>query len=129
MAVVSAADRLRAAILASVLPGSHGQLCGTSYGSECDCSIQDRVDATMERIWAADLTLEQDIADGQAIRLLREALPNEYLDFNVEGVRTRGLNGEPPDWDYEVLTFNAGGYGPTIAEAADACRKALEARS
>ena len=120
MAVVSAADRLRAAILASVLPGSHGQLCGTTYGSECDCFIQDRVDATMERIWAADLTLEQDIADGQSLRLLAAAM-GEGQD--CETVMMQG-------GVWEVAVYDGGDVialftEPTIAEAAEACRKAL----
>jgi hypothetical protein len=78
-----------------------------------------------------DPTLEQDIADGQALRLLREACDRAEpfrAWFHVEyawamdqhwTVRVeRHL--KDVQWDF---------IADTIAEAADACRAALEGRS
>lgn len=125
---MSAQDRLRAAILASVPAGGHGQLCGITYGSECDCFIQDKVDARMERIWAADPDLDQDIADGQALRLLREALPDANHFVTVESPFDGFGWTVSVDTIYHELSV-VRAEADTIAEAADACRKALEARS
>ena len=81
---------------------------------------------------ALDDPAPQDIADGQALRLLREALPSDWVMY------VRDWSG--PRWCVEVWDPYRSSYPPeppepwrleeadTIAEAADACRKALEAR-
>lgn len=83
---------------------------------------------------AADPTLAQDIADGQALRLLRDALPKGW-DMTVRTFASRWCvevwdpyyppgRDDPPQPRYLEIAGTAG----TIAEAADACRKALEER-
>ena len=76
-------------------------------GSTISTFDRDRLAA---KVLAADPTLAQDIADGQAMRQLREALPDGWQSV-------------------VILTPVVLPIGPdaTIAEAADACRKALEA--
>lgn len=78
-----------------------------------DLAIDDDVAPEMARILTiADEHLAQDIADGQAMRQLREALPDGWKSV-------------------VILTPVVLPIGPdaTIADAADACRKALEERS
>lgn len=79
----------------------------------------------IERIAQEDPFAEQDARDGEALRRLREALPTGTF-----------LSASFPDecrWLVEVLDgVHMGdlvqrGDGATIAEAADACRAALEA--
>lgn len=69
----------------------------------------------------ADATLAQDIEDGAALRLLREALPKAwtvYLTDCSSDVHIRV-------WDTTRTQISH--HAPTIAAAADACRAALEA--
>lgn len=79
-------------------------------------------------ILRADPDLAQDIADGQALRLLREALPDGW-EMSVDLYRD-----DLPGVQWKASAYAArmpvarAAYGATIAEAADACRKALEAR-
>jgi predicted RNase H-like HicB family nuclease len=76
----------------------------------------------------ADPHLAQDIADGQALRLLREAKPYGFFLTIEESYHDRGgwlVTAHEP----EGVASAEQGEGTTIAEAADACRKALEARS
>jgi len=71
------------------------------------------------------MTIDQDAADGAALRRLREALP--------EGTYASVVMGDPGyRQPYGILLemrgrYTASWYGAdTIAEAADACREALE---
>ena len=83
--------------------------------------------ATVEAIAYED----QDRADGEALRRLREALPERW-GFTVSDYpgKTYLKDGQPaiqamawPDLDMPIP--NVERRGATIAEAADACRKAL----
>lgn len=85
-----------------------------------------------DAILAADPHLAQDIADGEALRRLREADPEGDVTITpLTGggwgedrffVRSKSRTGHRR---YRYLD----GTAPTIAEAADACREALEAGS
>ena len=84
------------------------------------------------RIPAADPDLAQDLADGQALRLLREALP-EGATIKSFWWRPKGVLSctvmtewsELPPGRKRYVHHRKNGTGPTIAEAADACRAAL----
>lgn len=99
-----------------------------------DLAIDDDVAPEMARILTiADEHLSQDIADGQALRLLREACETAQpyrAWFLAEWSYARS-----GDQHVEVRVEKHVGdgstrfRGATIADAADACRKALEERS
>ena len=106
-------------------------------------SAEDRLVAAMQTIGVdplgaaiaalrEDPSLAQDIADGQALRLLREALERRaynamltFRDGDIWYVDVTDPAGPDVDSDSYVLTVD----GATIAEAADACRSALGDRS
>jgi hypothetical protein len=125
---VTPQERLAEAMVAGV-PAQYGRVAGSP-------SHWSREDA--DAILAADAVLAQDIADGQALRLLREALPDGVVmrlenllpDTPTEPGCLWSMDMERDDGSDEVgplfdVTFDS----PTIAEAADACRAALEARA
>lgn len=111
----SARERLAAALLESseklddwlhLMPGEDATTC-------------------VVHILAVDPHLAQDIEDGAALRRLREALGEEWGGPNVDGSFGGG-------WRVQVWTGRGAGAvitekRSTIAEAADACREALEA--
>lgn len=76
-------------------------------------------------ILAADPTLAQDIEDGAALRRLREALQAGWW-LSVDGDDTGWRASAYPRSMVAMVTV---GRGTTIADAADACRAALEQRS
>ena len=73
-----------------------------------------------------------DARDGRALRLLREAVPTDTGQPFVQ-VFSPYLDGSDDRWDVSVIGDHTDpswrGTGSTLAEAADACRAALEARS
>lgn len=80
----------------------------------------------VDGMFAADPHLAQDIEDGAALRRLREALP-ENTYFEVESP----LDGF--GWDITIESIYGGpsvaqAEGSTLAQAADACREAIEAQ-
>lgn len=106
---MSAAERLAAA-LAAPIPGGVYE------------------DPDDENVWTAswalraDPHLAQDIEDGEALRRLREALP-EVSNLIIEGCYPRRET-----WMVSLtlpLSPHVGYHGPTIAEAADKAREAL----
>lgn len=91
-----------------------------------------RTDLEAAAILAADPVLAQDIADGEALRLLRE-----FMDPTVAVMVRSTWRPHHPKYDEPEFEVTAewwsgrdrmveGGYGSTIAAAADACREALE---
>lgn len=92
-------------------------------------------EALLSQLDAAGWTVarEQDAADGEALRRLREALPDgakvETSDWLPRGVRTWTVMTE---WSYlpegrvRRVWVRHHGFGPSIAAAADACREAIE---
>ena len=72
-----------------------------------------------EKILAADPRLAGDIDGGAALRLLREARP-EAQWLSIEWSDIGCAMTLPSDFSEDIT-----GYGPTIADAADACREAL----
>lgn len=67
---------------------------------------------------------DQDLADGRALRLLLHALPKGWTFHVSECAGDVHLR----VWD-SLPVAHVSYHGATIAEAADACRVALEARS
>jgi hypothetical protein len=71
-----------------------------------------------------DQHLAQDIEDGRALRMLREALPGWWITVTSTYGRGFKVLCEPPLGVPSPARYPSGG-GPTIAAAADACREAL----
>lgn len=74
------------------------------------------------RIAQDDPHVEQDALDGQALRLLREAMPDGWTFFCTACAGDVHFR----VWARGQAEMSI--HGATIAEAADACRAALEAR-
>lgn len=85
---------------------------------------------------AADPALAQAIEDGTELALLREALPVGWADplitfqfYRFEAEMSWSVGVQDCDAPEDAMGLaHRSGYGPTLAEAARACREALEAR-
>lgn len=104
-------------------------------GDICWESASDILSAVPEGWRLVDETGDQDRLDGAALRRLREAMPTPwdgegtYVTWYLE----LQANDERDGWIVTVYREPPGDYrtaeGPTIAEAADRCREALESHS
>lgn len=118
---MSAQERLAAALRSAMTPDTDNGWATAPYYTD-EPEVMGRLAA---RLLAADPPLAQAIEDGTELALLEAALPEGWvLDILWQ-----------PGWTVEAWErgrphngVNAGAPSPVLAEAARACREALEAR-
>lgn len=122
------AERLRSAII-SALYGRGGYVPDIRLAA---ASIANEVVDRLEGWTLIGPEQQAALADGEALRALREALPDCYRLMLTYPLATR----EHPGWPWsasvrahpDYLGYIANGHGPTIAAAADAARATIEGR-
>lgn len=85
------------------------------------------------RLAMSDPDVERDAEDGRALRELREALGNDHHGMSIDVIPEGRYRDGRSRFRVTTWALLSSGkdpvkkFGATIAEAADACRKALEA--